>query len=234
MVVADPAAELVGLVRAHGDPAPSDASPAEHRAAQLLRRRFGLSLPPPFIGRPNGDEPIRLASATDGAAIAAVKHRAFGTNYRNGILPDTFLDRRGVVPTPGYWTGRAMVPPSNRHLLLVWGRPGTVFGYLDAGPAMVEAAESDEIGEIFELYVDPSAQGGGGGVALLASGMDRLVEAGFGRLELSTLTTNSAAQRFYERQGWEPTGAVSQVDLGAVAFEEARYAWSGAAVGFGR
>lgn len=227
MVVADPAAELLGLIRAHGDPAPAEVSATDHRAAQLIRRRFGLSLPPPFIGLPIANEPVRPARAIDGAAIAAVKYRAFGTSYRNGVLPDAFLDRRGVVPPPGYWTGRAMVPPSRRHLLLVWGRPGTVFGYLDAGPA----ESSTEIGEIFELYVDPAAQGGGGGTALLADGIDRLVEVGFDRLELSTLTTNQAAQRFYAGHGWVPTGAITEVDLGIVAFREARYAWSGSPVG---
>lgn len=134
MVIADPSAELLGLVRAMGDPASDEAPPAAQRAAHLLRRRFGLALPPPFVGPPSPTEAVRPARVVDGAAIAAIKWRTFGTSYR-GLLPDDFLDARGVVPPATYWTGRAMVPPSRHHRLLVWGRPGTVFGYLDAGPA---------------------------------------------------------------------------------------------------
>lgn len=225
MVIADPSAELLGLIRAAGDPAPSDPQPTDLRSARLLRRRFGLSLPPPFIGRPGDAEPVRPAVAADGAAIAAVKWRTFGTSYR-GLLPDGFLDSRGVAPAAGYWAGRAMVPPSRRHSLWVWGRPGTVFGYLDAGPVMRERARGahDEIGEVFELYVDPSVQGSGGGRALLHTALEHFAAVGFSRAELSTLTTNESAQRFYERDGWTATGAVTTVDLGVVSFDETRYA----------
>ena len=235
MVIADPAAELVQLVRRQGDPASvpvgeaiSDhplVSGADRRAALLIRRRFGLSLPPPFAGAADADMPVRAASAMDGPAIAAVKWRAFGANYRGGILPDTFLDGRAVVPPASFWTGRAMVPPSRRHRLLVWGRPGTVFGYLDCGPVHPEDAAPGmgEAGEVYELYVDPSAQGRGGGSLLLGQAQDWLAAAGFSRQELSVLALNSGAQAFYRHHGWAPTGAVTHVDLGTVAFDEARF-----------
>ena len=38
------------------------------------------------------------------------------------------------------------------------------------------------------------------------------------------VATNTAAQAFYRRQGWAPTGAVAAVDLGVLAFEEVRFA----------
>ncbi len=218
MVIADPSAEVLDLVRALGDPAPSVAPAASQRRAELVRRRFGVALPPPFAGEPGPDEPVRAATAHDGAAIAAVKWRAFGTSYR-GVLPDAFLDQRDVVPPASFWTGRAMVPPSRRHRLLVWGRPGRVFGYVDTGPADVDGA----VGEVFELYVDPTAQGRGGGARLLAAGRGALVDAGFARLELSVVATNAGAQAFYRRQGWGPTGRVDHVDLGSLAFDEVRF-----------
>ncbi|MCU1499036.1 MAG: family N-acetyltransferase [Acidimicrobiales bacterium] len=226
MVVPDPSAELLALVRGHGDPAPDVAAAADRRTADLVRRRFGLALPPPFVGRPGPEEPVRVATAADGAAIAAVKWRVFGTSYRSGVLPDDFLDRREVVPPASFWTGRALVPPSRRHRLLVWGRPGTVFGYADVGPVHPDDAEPGrpEAGEVYELYVDPSAQGAGGGTRLLAAARDWLTQVGFARLELSTLATNVSARRFYAAHGWVPTGAVAHVDLGTVAFDEMRYA----------
>jgi GNAT superfamily N-acetyltransferase len=226
MVVADPASELLGLVRGLGDPAPGDAPEGPRRAAAIIRRRFGLALPRPFVGPPGAEEPVRAATAVDGAAIAAVKWRVFGTTYR-GVLPDAFLDRREVVPPVAFWTGRAMVPPSRRHRLLVWGRPGVVHGYLDCGPAHTDgpapAEQAGDVGEVYELYVDPGAHGLGGGSRLLDAAEGWLAEAGFSTLELSTLAGNGAARRFYEARSWEPTGRTDHVDLGVVAFDEARY-----------
>lgn len=232
MVIADPSAEVLDLVRALGDPAPSAAPAGSQRRAELVRRRFGVALPPPFAGVPAAEEPIRPATAHDGAAIASIKWRAFGTSYR-GVLPDAFLDGRDVVPPASFWTGRAMVPPSRRHRLLVWGRPGRVFGYVDTGPAHPDdlspageagaADGSGAVGEVYELYVDPAVQGLGGGARLLAAGSEALDDAGFARLELSVVATNAGAQAFYRRQGWTPTGRVVHVDLGTVAFDEVRF-----------
>lgn len=230
MVVADPSTELLGLITSAGDPAPDHAGPGERARAMLIRRRFALALPPPFVGPPNSAEPVRVATAHDGAAIAAVKWRTMGTSYR-GVLSDAFLDNRDVVPPASFWTGRAMIPPSRRHRLLVWGRLGAVFGYADLGPVHpddqsdVSAGRSDPggpAGEVYELYVDPSAQGHGGGSALLAAAHDWLAETGFERAELSVLALNERAQDFYRSHGWEPTGRVIPVDLGTVAFDEVR------------
>lgn len=228
MVIADPGADLLRLVTDGGDPPPTTASRSQRRTAELIRRRFGLSLPPPFAGPPGPGEPVRVAEATDGPAIAAIKWRAFGANYRGGVLADDFLDQRDVVPPASFWIGRAMLPPSRRHRLLVWGRPGTVLGYLDCGPVHPEDADpaQPESGEVYELYVDPTAQAMGGGALLLAAAEDWLRSVGFVRAELSTLVTNPPAQAFYRSRGWEPTGRVIPVDLGVVAFDELRFARS--------
>lgn len=228
MVVADPSADLLRLITDAGDPPPVEPTRAAARAAALIRRRFGLALPPPFVGRPTAEESVRVAVATDGPAIAAVKWRAFGANYRGGVLPDRFLDQRDVVPPASFWVGRAMLPPSRRHRLLVWGRPGTVFGYLDAGPVHPDDADptAPDSAEVYELYVDPCAQGIGGGGRLLDAAEAWFRTTGFERAELSTLVTNPGAQAFYAARGWSPTGRITPVDLGVVAFEEMRFAKS--------
>ena len=151
-----------------------------------------------------------------------MKWRCFGTNYR-GVFPDAFLDGREVVPPVAYWTGRAMVPPSRRHVLLVWGRPGTVQGYLDAGPTDPTDPERAQVGEVFELYVDPASQGHGGGGRLLDAGEEALAAAGFVDAELSVVDANTAGRAFYEGAGWSDTGRTVAVDLGVVAFVERRF-----------
>jgi ribosomal protein S18 acetylase RimI-like enzyme len=229
VAIADPSAELIRLVTGPGDPPGCVAAPEDGRSARLLRRRFGLSLPPPFAGDPGDAEPVRVATALDAAAIAAIKWRCFGVNYRGGVLTDEFLDRRDIVPPVSFWVGRAMLPPSRRHRLWVWGRPGTVFGYLDGGPVHPDDADPDDpasatSAEVYELYVDPCAQGHGGGSRLLAEAEAWFGAAGFERVELSTLASNPAAQAFYAARGWAPTGRSIPVDLGVVAFTEVRYA----------
>jgi len=232
VVVADPSAELLDLIRSMGDPPPRTAPPAMIRRADLIRRRFGLALPAPFIDLTVlslDDEPMRIATAFDGTGIAAVKYRAYGTNFRGGVMPDAFLDHRDIVPPASFWTGRAMVPPSRQHRLLVWGGPGRVLGYVDCGPAHPEDVDPADIdagvavGEVYELYVDPSVQGRGGGARLLAAATDALADGRFEKLELNVLTTNVAAQRFYEQHGWEPTGRITHCEFPQVAFDEARF-----------
>jgi len=230
--VTDPGAELLEAVCSLGDPAPCEAPSGPARRVALLRRRFGLSLPPPFAA-PAVDAPVRPATAVDGPAIAAVKWRAFGTSYR-GVFPDAFLDGREVVPPPGYWVGRALAPPSRRHRLFAWGPPGAVLGYLDCGPVREgEAGAPAAVGEVYELYVDPCAQGLGGGGLLLDAATSWLAEAGFTRAELSVVSTNEAAQAFYRSRGWAPTGEEEAVDLGIVAFVERRFGRSLAVGGTG-
>ena len=95
-MIQDPSDELLGLVRRAGD-APPD---ADRHAAGLLRRRFGLSLPLPFASQPGPDEdiPVRLATAHDGAAIAA-------NGDRGGRLPRhpaRRLPGSTAWPAPGY------------------------------------------------------------------------------------------------------------------------------------
>lgn len=165
--------------------------------------------------------PVRAAAPTDGAAIAAVKWRAFGVSYR-GVLPDDFLDRRAVVPPASAWVNRATLPPSRRHALLVWGRPGEVHGFVDTGPAREDDLDPETTGEIRELYVDPSSQRRGGGALLLDAAVDRLAAVGLGDQRLWVMARNIEAQAFYAARGWSPDRATKQVDLGTFTIEEVR------------
>ena len=208
------------------DPADPDATPgpADRAQAALIRRRFGTALPPPFAASLPADAeppPVRPAAPTDGAAIAAVKWRAFGVSYRGG-LPDAFLDQRAVVPPPTAWVNRALLPPSRRHALLVWGPPGEVHGYVDVGPAHDDDLDPDATGEVRELYVDPSSQRRGGGARLLDAAVGRLSAVGLADVRLWVMTADRGAQAFYAAQGWRADGATKVVDLQRWTIEEER------------
>ncbi len=64
MVIADPAAELLRLVTGPGDPPPLEADPTARRAADLIRRRFGLDSD---AGAPLSDALARGAVSARGA-----------------------------------------------------------------------------------------------------------------------------------------------------------------------
>lgn len=225
MVVPDPAADLLSAVTRAGD----EPELSDRRVVALAQRRFGIAVSPPFA-RPLGSAsrapeiPVRVATGLDGPAIAAVKWRSYRTAYR-GVLPDPFLDDLGIHPPAGYWTGRAAVPPSARHSLLVAGGRGEVHGFCDAGPARDDDLDPQRTAEIAVLYVDPSAIGLGVGRRLVQATCDRLVDAGFDDARLWVLRANAGARRFYERLGWRPDGAEKSRRLEAedVTFDEVRY-----------
>ncbi len=223
MVVPDPAADLLSAVARAGD----DPEASDRRMVALAQRRFGIAVSPPFA-RPLGsglrELPVRVATGLDGPAIAAVKWRSYRTAYR-GVLPDPFLDGLGIHPPAGYWSGRAAVPPSARHSLLVAGARGEVHGFCDAGPARDDDLDPQRTAEIAVLYVDPTAIGLGVGRRLVEATCDRLVDIGFDDARLWVLRANAGGRRFYERLGWRPDGAEKSRRLEAedVTFDEVRY-----------
>jgi ribosomal protein S18 acetylase RimI-like enzyme len=139
------------------------------------------------------------------------------------VLPDAFLDGRDIVPPAAFWIGRAGVPPSRRHSLLVLGRPGQVLGYCDSGPCRDSDVDVAVTGEVYELYLDPTATGAGAGRRLLERATVELVASGSTDLRLWVLEANRAGRAFYEACGWAPDGAARSEDLGLASFDELRY-----------
>jgi GNAT superfamily N-acetyltransferase len=213
-VIQDPSDELLDAVRRAGD----DPTPADRAAVELVRRRFGLSLPLPFTRLPGAGEeiPVRAAVAVDGPAIAATKWRSWRLAYE-GILPAPFLAGLSVYPPAGYWTGRAAVPPSNRHALFVAGAKGTVVGLASVEPDQVKV-----------LYVDPLVQRRGVGRALLGAAVDHARDTGASELHLWVAEGNGPARAFYEAAGWEVDGERQRFVLEpGVEMDEVRYRYKG-------
>jgi GNAT superfamily N-acetyltransferase len=213
-VIQDPADELLDAVRRAGD----DPTASDRAAVELVRRRFGLSLPLPFARVPSAGEeiPVRGAVAVDGPAMAATKWRSWRLAYE-GILPATFLADLAVYPPAGYWTGRAAVPPSNRHALFVAGAKGMVVGLASVEPAQVKV-----------LYVDPLVQRRGVGRALLDAAVDHARDTGAFDLHLWVAEGNAPARAFYEATGWEADGERQRFVLDpGVEMDEVRYRYNG-------
>lgn len=223
-MIQDPSDELVRLVQRSGE----DPRPADRSAAALVRRRFGLALPPPFAesvattGDGSLDLPIRVAGGDDGPAIAAVKWRSWRVGYR-GVVSDDLLDHLGVVPTVATWTALAASPPTPRHLLLVTGRPGAVHAFCAIGPSEDDDLDPSITGRIRALYVDPSLYRRGVGALLVDEALHRLGALGFVDARLWVIDRNHPARAFYETRGWEPDGATLRREFAGLTTDEVRY-----------
>ena len=84
------------------------------------------------------------------------------------------------------------------------------------------AAPVEGRGEAYAVYALPEVWGQGVGHALMSAAYDALREDGFDAVALWVLTQNARATTFYLREGFLPTGDVTEATDHRLA--EARYA----------
>lgn len=163
---------------------------------------------------------IRAALPGDAPELARVQVAALQAAYR-GSLPGAVL--AGMAP-------EALVAPLARLLeeaspaqprVWVLERAGRVLGFAAAGRP--DPPDDRGAGELFALYLHPTAWNRGFGRALLALAMDHLDACGHPCALLWVLERNARARRFYEALGWTPDGGSRTVWEGGIALRECRY-----------
>ena len=162
---------------------------------------------------------IRAAGPADAERIAEINVRSWRAAY-DGIVPRAILDGMEVEPRRLTWLGR--IADLGQRSLLVAELDGRVEGYVLAGPAR-DHDVPDVAGEVYAIYVDPSAWRHGLGRALLDAASDELCAGGFDPLVLWVLTANSTSRRFYEACGWRPDGSSRAIDFDGTNVDETRY-----------
>jgi GNAT superfamily N-acetyltransferase len=118
---------------------------------------------------------IRRAAAEDGPSLAALFRRSFGTL--------TFLPTLHTPDEDQEFFGRAV----EEQEVWVWEVGGRVLGFAALGDDMLN-----------HLYVEPEAQGGGIGTALI----EHAKEQRPGGFHLWSFQRNEGARRLYERLGF--------------------------------
>jgi GNAT superfamily N-acetyltransferase len=93
--------------------------------------------------------------------------------------------------------------------------PGAGWVWEEAGRVLGFCVVSGEDDSIWALFVDPNAEGRGGGSALLDRAMEWMKESGADTVRLST-DPDTRAERFYRSRGWQPSGVN---DRGEVVLE---------------
>jgi ribosomal protein S18 acetylase RimI-like enzyme len=135
---------------------------------------------------------IRAATVDDAAAIAMIQARGWRHAYADIVAPEDMRDPSETEPRWREWLVAA--EPSG----LVFDLDGNVTGFAFAG----RTRDGGDEGELYAIYVEPSAQGAGVGTALLAAAVEALVARGFERAHLWVFEANGLARAFYERHGW--------------------------------
>jgi GNAT superfamily N-acetyltransferase len=145
---------------------------------------------------------LRPATDADADLIAAIHSASWQATYR-GLLPDAFLDSEVAHERASYWRARLSAPGAERRIVLIAERAGEPIGFV-----CVERQPASPWGVLLDnLHALPAHQGIGAGKLLMRAALDWAREHGEAQLYLYVLEGNAPAIAFYERQGWQFSGA---------------------------
>jgi GNAT superfamily N-acetyltransferase len=164
---------------------------------------------------------VRAATVADARAILDVRARSWQVAYAHAF-PAEELERQRT--TAGQWVGwweELIGAPTPRTHVVVGERTGAVVGFAHSGVARGEADVG--VGELYAIYVQPDAWGGGVGQALMAETLARLRSEGFREAILWVLEDNPRTRRFYELAGWHADGGVQEEEWLGTTIREVRY-----------
>jgi ribosomal protein S18 acetylase RimI-like enzyme len=136
---------------------------------------------------------IRPARLEDAEAIARVHVATWRAAYGHAV-PSEMLAAVDVGERAELWKGWLAGPSAT----FVGEVGDEVCGFVNVGASVDHPGE----GELFSIYVLPTAWGTGLATALIDAGEEELRTRGFTRARLNVLADNPRARRFYERQGW--------------------------------
>jgi ribosomal protein S18 acetylase RimI-like enzyme len=160
---------------------------------------------------------VRPARLEDARRLAEIHVETWRATYV-GVMPQEALDGLSVEEREELW--REWIPHPETEVFVA-APDGEVVGFVSVGPSW----STPGVGELYSIYVVPSAHGSGAGPAL----MDVAVAALARRWDEAILwvaTENPRARRFYERHGWVADG--ERVDsIAGASVPETRYRLSG-------
>lgn len=143
---------------------------------------------------------VREATVKDVKDISRIYAQSWKAAYA-GLLPQAFLD----TIDDGRWVEKfnADIGGGALSALMIMdgGRPA---GCAAFGRSREESRTG--WGELVSVYLHPDYFGAGYGQALLEAAMHKLREQGHERVFLWVLRENSRARRFYEKNGFAPSG----------------------------
>ena len=169
---------------------------------------------------------LRLGVGSDAEAIAELTVRSWRFAYR-GVLPPAVLEGMAVGSRVARWRVR-LEEPDARWCVVVAEEAGEVtgFAWFGVGSAHPLRPSTEDVGEIYAFYLDPS-RFGSGLADTLAERTEGWLSARFERSILWVLEGNDRARRFYTRRGWLADGARTPYPKpGCPGVHIVRHSWS--------
>lgn len=163
---------------------------------------------------------IREAKKEDAREIAEVHIEGWKSAYKNQV-PNEYLENLSVEKKFETWQDN-LSNPKQGVSSFVAEEDGHVIGFCSVGPSRDKDA-SEDTGELYAIYVEPSRVGKGVGSSLHDAGLRALQEEGYKEAVLWVLKTNKVTISFYEKKGWKLDGAEKEEVKDGVILQEIRY-----------
>jgi len=165
---------------------------------------------------------IRRARPVDAPAMAAVHVDSWQAAYL-GLIPISVLNELSVSSRTASWAriladGEAR--GSRAWVTLVDGR---ILGFVSAGPTRDADDRRGAVGEVYAIYMAPTAWGRGLGGELLRTAEDDLCDRGNKAATIWVLAGNTRARRFYEQCGYAVDGGTRNEAVGPASLPAVRY-----------
>ncbi len=157
---------------------------------------------------------VRPATPDDADAIGRVQVESWRAAY-TGLLPDGTVAAFDVEARQELWREGLARSPRPGSATFVASVDGETVGFATVGASHSEKG----IGEVYAVYVQPSAWGHGVGRALIDRSELSLRGSGFPSALLWVLAGNERAERFYRAAGWIRDGEKEDVFQGATVVE---------------
>ena len=163
---------------------------------------------------------VRRATVDDAEAIERIRVETWRATYR-GLLPDGLIDQLQPNVERRRERLRSTLPGE---LNFVAEEHAEVVGYALAGPERTH--DSEYSGEVYAIYVLPSAQGKGHGRALIRECGRALAARGMTSLLIWVLRENRIGRGFYDGIGGTPVREKPLDEFyGADDYVEVGYGW---------
>ena len=161
---------------------------------------------------------IAAASSTDCRAVAQIHVDAWRVAY-DGIVPSDYLAALSVDKREIAW--RTAVERGTPRVLVA-RKDEDVVGWIAYGRCRNDGSGPD-VGEIWAIYVAPTAWSTGVGRALWDAARRDLLEQGYRSVTLWVIRDNARAIRFYERTGFAiDADSAKEFELGGAQTTEVR------------
>ena len=136
---------------------------------------------------------LRRMCPDDALGVARVHVATWRAAY-SGLVPRTYLDALDVIDQARTWGERIAGWPAGMHGWVVENPDGEIVAIASGGPD--RRRDGAGAGELYCLYVRPSAQGQGIGRKLCERITRALIDDGIRRVRVWVLTENHAGRRF--------------------------------------